>query len=48
MSSIVKTKNGQFLVTIPVELAKALKIVPGERVKWVLMKGNRIEMVREE
>ena len=46
MSSIVETKNGQFLVTIPVEVARALNIEHGEKVAWKIITGKRVEMVR--
>jgi len=46
MSSIVRTKNGQYLVTIPSALANALVIEPGDKVAWKIINNKTIEMMR--
>ncbi len=46
MSIIQRTKIGQYIVTIPQALAEAIRLEPGEKVKWVVTKKGTIEMIR--
>jgi antitoxin component of MazEF toxin-antitoxin module len=45
MSIIVKTKGGQYLVTVPIELVRALGINHGEKVAWKIISNKRVEMI---
>lgn len=44
MSVIVKTKGGQYLVTVPSKLAHALNIATGQEVAWRIKSEKKIEM----
>lgn len=47
MNSINKTKNGQYLVTIPVELVHAIGIRDKETIVWKVKNIKEIIMLRK-
>ena len=46
MPKIMKLKNGQFLVTIPGQLGRAMRLKKGEKVSFILNKKGNLEIVR--